>query len=69
MRFDYTTNSGVNGWIDAENRQQAATRLETQYGPGVIALINGAVPARTGDAADPYGWDTAFQAAAARGQV
>ncbi len=56
-KFNYVTRAGIRGTID---------KLEQQFGSGNILSIDGKPLTHSQTAADPHGWGSAFEAAAAR---
>ena len=76
MKFNYKTESGVNGRVEADSEQLAVVMLSEQFGPEGATLIEATsqqAPTREPTAAapatpaDPHDWAAAFARASARG--
>ena len=57
MKFEYETNSGMNGHVEAVNEREAVVKLAAQYGPEGATLIEATAqapaPAATAPTAAP----------------
>ena len=53
MKFEYETNSGTKGRVEADTEQLAVVMLSEQYGEGHATLIEGKAPAATTPTAAP----------------